>query len=256
MIKIRNIEFSYGKKRIFKDFSLDIDEGEFFGIIGPNGSGKSTLIKILLGIFKIRNGKVEINSKNIEKISKLNAAKQTSAVMQEFSPAFDFKVKDIIKMGRTPHMKLFGELKREDHEIIDKAIEDTDLRGYEDRSFRTLSGGEKQRVLIAKCFAQNTPVILLDEFVAHLDLGHVQNLMKKVFNKNRNEGNTVVGVFHDINTASMFCDRIAIIKEGCIFKIGSPLEIINEGVIRDAYNASCSVFMHPVNGNPQIMLDR
>ncbi len=256
MVNVDKIEFSYGKKNIFENFSLKVNKGEFFGIIGPNGSGKSTLLKILLGIFRVKSGTVRINGRNIENITRTEAARQASAVMQEFSPAFDFTVKEIIQMGRTPHLKLFGELKSADHEIINCAVRDADLTGYENRNFKTLSGGEKQRVLIAKCFAQSTPLILLDEFVAHLDLGHVQSLMEQVYKKNRKDGTTVVGVFHDVNTASMYCDRIAILKKGSIYEMGEPKEIINESIIKSTYEASCSVIGHPLTGTPQVILNR
>jgi iron complex transport system ATP-binding protein len=130
------------------------------------------------------------------------------------------------------------------------------LQGFENKQFLHLSGGERQRVLIAKCFAQKTPVILLDEFVAHLDIGHVQQLIKRVFKKNKEEKITVIAIFHDINTASLYCDRIAVLAAGMINRVGTPEEIINQKLLNDVYHADSYVISHKKDGKPQIILNK
>jgi len=184
------LNFRYGRKNIFNNFNIKIHQSEFFGIIGPNGSGKSTLLRIILGLLKAKSGLIYVADHDVKRISRKHLAQKLSAVMQEFSPTYDFSVEEIIYMGRTPYYGLFSGKSLKDKEIVDSAIAETDLQGFEKRKYHTLSGGEKQRVLIAKCFAQTTPVVLLDEFVAHLDPGHVQNLMQRMHNKNKKDGIT------------------------------------------------------------------
>lgn len=255
MIELNKISFGYTRKKIIHELSLRVQKGEFFGILGPNGSGKSTILKLISDILKPEKGKVLIEGKDIRKEKRKWVSRQVSAVMQEFYPAYDFSVREIIAMGRTPYLKPLGGETPEDKRIIDKAITDSGLIGFEEKKFHALSGGEKQRVLIAKCFAQNTSILLLDEFVTHLDPGNIQQLMRRVKEKNEKEGITIIAVFHDINLASNYCSRIAVLDEGKIVRIGNPEEILNEKSVHDIYKASCSVIPNPFTGKPQVLFN-
>lgn len=256
MIKINNLTFSYDVKAkpVLKDLSLEIKQGEFFGIIGPNGAGKTTLFKLLLGFLSPSKGFIELLGKPLNKMKRKEIAQKISAVMQEFYPAYDFTVEEIVHLGRTPYLNMFSDESKEDCLMVKKAIKETELKGFEEKFFNHLSGGEKQRVLIAKCFAQNTPIILLDEFVAHLDIGHVQQLIKRVYKKNRDDGITVVGIFHDINIASLYCDRIAVLNNGCLETVGPPSEVINNKLLEIVYHADSYIIEHQDDHKPQVVL--
>jgi len=256
MIKINNLTFSYDtkSKAVLKDISLEIKKGEFFGIIGPNGAGKTTLFKLLLGFLFPSKGTIELLDMPLKKLKRKAIAKKISAVMQEFYPAYDFTVEEIVHLGRTPYLNLFSDESKEDCKMVRKAIKETELEGFEEKLFNQLSGGEKQRVLIAKCFAQNTPIILLDEFVAHLDIGHVQQLIKRVYKKNKEDGITVVGIFHDINIASLYCNRIAVLNESHLETVGTPSEVINNNLLESVYHADSYIIQHKDDLKPQVVL--
>ncbi len=258
MIEIKNLDFKYhgNKKKTLENINIDIKSGEFFGIIGPNGAGKTTLFKLIMGFLKLQNGSIIIDGDNLKNLKRKEISRKMSAVMQDFSPAYSFTVEEIVHLGRTPYLSLFSNERDTDYQIVRQALNETELQGFENKQFLHLSGGERQRVLIAKCFAQKTPVILLDEFVAHLDIGHVQQLIKRVFKKNKEEKTTVIAIFHDINTASLYCDRIAVLAAGMINRVGTPEEIINQKLLNDVYHADSYVISHKKDGKPQIILNK
>jgi len=258
MIQIQNLHFKYtgSRQKTLTDINFFVERGEFFGIIGPNGAGKTTLFRLILGFLKPLEGKVIIDHEDIRNLKRKEISRKLSAVMQDFSPTYDFTVEEIVHMGRTPYLGLFSNESERDYNIVREAISETELEGFESKQFNHLSGGERQRVLIAKCFAQNTPIILLDEFVAHLDIGHVQQLIQRVFIKNKKEKITVVAIFHDINTAALYCDRIAVLSKGQIYQIGTPEEIINQQLMRDVYKADSYVVPHRVDSKPQVILNK
>jgi iron complex transport system ATP-binding protein len=256
MIKIENLDFTYhgNKKNTLSNINIQVDDGEFFGIIGPNGAGKTTLFKLILGFLKPQNGRILVNDEDIKKLKRKEISRMMSAVMQDFSPTYDFTVEEIVHLGRTPYLGLFSNESNDDYQMVRKSILETELEGYEEKLFNRLSGGERQRVLIAKCFAQDTPVILLDEFVAHLDLGHVQQLINRVYIKNKRDKVTVIGIFHDINTAALYCDRLAVLVDGKIHKIGTPNEIVDLDLLNDVYKANSYIVNHKDDNKPQVIL--
>lgn len=259
MIRIDNLTFSYNDKEsrpVLEGINLQINSGEFFGIIGPNGSGKTTLFKLILGFLKPDSGTIKIDGDDLKNIRRKQIARKISAVMQDFLPAYDFTVQEIVHMGRTPYLGLLSGEEEKDYRVVREVIEETELGGFEEKTFSRLSGGEKQRVLIAKCFAQKTPILLLDEFVSHLDPGHIQQLVQRVYQKNKREKVTVLGIFHDINTASLYCDRLAVLNEGKIVKTGPPDLVIDEEILTRVYNAKGFVIKHPKTGKPQVLLQK
>lgn len=255
MIELNQLSFSYERESpLIRNLSLVISSAEFFGIIGPNGSGKSTLLKLICGLLRPDKGEIRINGASTTHTSRKKLAQKVSAVLQDFSPVYDFSVQDIVHMGRIPYHSPFSEQRVEDYQIVRKAIEQTQLNGFEKRQYYTLSGGEKQRTIIAKCFAQQTPVILLDEFIAHLDLGHIQQVLQTVSYKNQKERITIVGVFHDINIAALYCDRICVLNHGDLECIGTPEEVIRKELLQSVFSAQCEVIDHPVLHKPQVVL--
>jgi ABC-type cobalamin/Fe3+-siderophores transport systems, ATPase components len=170
LIETNNIGVTLSKKRIVDQICIHVDEGEFVGVIGPNGSGKSTLLKTIYRILKPTDGSIVINNRNLRDLSLRESAVQTSVVAQHNHYNFDFKVKDIVMMGRSPHKKAMEMDNEEDHRIVKDAINKVDMTSFTDRDFYTLSGGEQQRIILARALAQQTKCLILDEPTNHLDI--------------------------------------------------------------------------------------
>ncbi|BBE31066.1 ABC transporter [Tepiditoga spiralis] len=255
MIKINNLNFSYGNGFNLNIEKLNIKAGEFVSIIGPNGSGKSTLLKILSGILKNFNGEILIKNKNIKNFNYKELAKTISIVPQEFNTIFKYDVESIISTSRVPYSKTFSFFETmEDKKIIEEAMKKTDTIKYKNKFFSNLSGGEKQRVMIARALAQKTKILFLDEFTSHLDPGHAQSLMN-IVKENTQNGHTVVAVFHDINLASIYSKRLIIMLKGNVVCDGSPIDVITQENIKDIYNLDGSIIKHPKYNVPQIVFN-
>jgi iron complex transport system ATP-binding protein len=254
MIKIENLEFTYGDNFNLKINNLHIKSGERVSIIGPNGSGKSTLIKIISKLISNYQGKISIKGKHLNKYTNKELSKNLAVVPQEFNTIFNYDVESIISTARLPYSNRFSFFENfEDKKIIEKSLKYTDLENMKNKIFSNLSGGEKQRVMIARAFAQETDILLLDEFTSHLDPGHTNLLMRLVEEFSESMNKTVVSIFHDINLASFFSNRIIVMKNGRIFKDGTPKEIITNDVIKEAYNFEGFIIDHPVKHVPQIL---
>lgn len=256
MIKISDLNFTYGNNFKLNINNLEINNGENLSVIGPNGSGKSTLIKIFSGILNGYSGKIEIENNDISKISKKKLSRIISTVPQDFTTIYDYNTENIIETSRYPYTSFFNlSENKEDRDIIDYAIKITDLERYRKKYYSELSGGEKQRVMIARAIAQDTEIMLLDEFTSHLDPGHTQNLMKIIQNYCINKNKTVISVFHDINLASLYSKRILVMKDGEIKLDGTPYEIITRKNIEEIYGFDCTVISHPIYKVPQIIFN-
>lgn len=241
-IKIEKLFFSYDQKNIIDNLNLHVKKGEFIGIIGPNGSGKSTALKNVYRSLSPDSGSIFLDGKNIETISFKNMAKELGVVSQENYIPFDFKVKDIVAMGRSPHKKLFESDSKEDLEIIRQSLQKVGMENMADRSFKCLSGGEKQRVIIARVLAQKTEILILDEPTNHLDISH----QLAIFDLVKGLGVTVLSAIHDLNIAAMYCDRIYILKDGKFIGQGSPEELLTCENIKNIYGINADIRIHPV----------
>lgn len=254
MIKIDNLEFSYGDNFNLKINNLHIKNGERVSIIGPNGSGKTTLIKIISRLISDFSGNISIKGKNLKKYTNKELSKNLAVVPQEFNTIFNYDVESIISTARLPYSNRFSFFENyEDKKIIEKSLKYTDLENMKNKIFSNLSGGEKQRVMIARAFSQETDILLLDEFTSHLDPGHTDLLIKLVEKFSNTMNKTVVSIFHDINLASFFSNRIIVMKNGRIFKDGTPKEVITKDIIKEAYNFEGYIIDHPVKHVPQIL---
>ena len=254
IVEVRDVKFRYDNIWVLKDVSFTIRRGEFLAIIGPNGSGKTTLLKIIDGIYTPRRGTVLINDRNIGKISREEIAKVVAVVPQDSPMIFSFTVQEIVMMGRSPHL---GRLRFEgetDYAITRKAMERSNVDHFAFRSINELSGGERQRVFIARALAQQPQIILLDESTAFLDIKHQVALFNLIKALNRDEGLTVITVTHDINLASLYCDRVMLLKDGRIYSIGTPHEVITESNIEEVYETDVLVDRYPVTGRPRVTL--
>ncbi|PLV58677.1 ABC transporter ATP-binding protein [Thermotoga sp. KOL6] len=253
MVRVENLSFSYKTGFSLKNVNFSISEGEFFGIIGPNGSGKTTLLKILVGLLKPQKGTVCLFGKIPWKTPRKEMAKIVTFVSQDFFPSYNFTVKEIVEMGRLPHLGLLESTTVEDEKIVLKSMKMTNTFQHSSRNIGTLSSGERRKVVLAKAIAQDTRIILVDELTAHLDYSNVI-LVGDVMKKLQKSGKTVVAVFHDVNVASHLCDRLAAMKDGEMIKIGAPDEVISERVLQEIYEAEFVVIKHPITGKPLAFL--
>lgn len=236
-LSTENIRLSYGAQEILKGVSINGNTGEFIGIIGPNGSGKSTLLKCIYRILKPHAGQVFLDGEELSGISIRNSAKKMAVVAQHNYYNFDFSVMGVVLMGRAPHKKTMERDNAKDFQIAQKALETVEMEGFANRSFSTLSGGEQQRVILARALAQQTPCLILDEPTNHLDITHQIQLMKIV----KNLKVTVISAVHDLNIAAMFCDRLYVLQDGEIVGQGTPQEVLTVEFIKKIYRVETEI---------------
>lgn len=251
-VQAKDISFSFEVKKVLDKININIGKGSFFSIVGPNGSGKSTLLRVLSSILKPQNGAVYIDGRDIRELENRDMARQLSFVPQNTSFEFDFKVSDVVLMGRYPYIgRLRGET-RQDRETARTAMKYTNTDHLADRHFMELSGGERQRVILAQALAQEPGILLLDEPVAHLDLQHqveLLNLIKKMcIDKNL----TVVAVLHDLNMAATYSDYVIMMKNGVLRYQGTPYETLTEESIREIFNTEVRISVSPITRKPYI----
>ncbi|ROR25301.1 iron complex transport system ATP-binding protein [Mobilisporobacter senegalensis] len=247
-LQIENLSFSYGSIDAVEDICLKVKKGEFIGLIGPNGSGKSTVLKNLYRALKPDKGSVMLDNENLFAMSHKEAALKLGVVGQENEVPFEFKVEEIVAMGRSPHKKLFDIDTAEDKRIVHHALEHLGMENMAKRSYQNLSGGEKQRVIIARVIAQETDFLILDEPTNHLDISY----QLQIFDFVKRLGVTVLSAIHDLNMAALYCDRIYVLKNGKIVLSGTPEEVLTPENIYSVYGVRCDVTIHPITGKVAI----
>ena len=253
IINIEKLNYSYGKKEVLKELSLDIDENKLTGIIGPNGCGKSTLAK---NIIKYINGKFEsfkIMDTDIRELTHKKIAQLISYIPQKSIIIPNISVFDYVLLGRFPLLKnSWDNYSEQDYEIVEKNINLLNIRELKDRNIETLSGGELQKALLARALAQEAKILLLDEPTSALDLNNAVEFMKILKNISMKKEISVIIIIHDLNLASLFCDSLIILKDGRFIEKGSPKEVINEANIKSVYNLDCKVCYNE-NDKPYII---
>lgn len=247
-LQIKNLGFNIDKNEILKDISFDIKEGAFVGVIGPNGSGKSTLLKNIYRLYKPSSGEIFLDNKNLSKMKDKECAREIAVLAQESNSQFDFTVEQIVKMGRYPYKSTFEDYSKNDLQMVKEMLEKVGLDNYGDRSFSNLSGGEKQRTLIARALVQNTDFLILDEPTNHLDIGYQIQLMDLVKSLNI----TTLSAIHDMNIASMYCDYLILIDNGKIIKFGSVEEVITSKMLKEVFGVNAYVGINPMNKRLQV----
>jgi iron complex transport system ATP-binding protein len=254
IIKLQHIGFRYDGDWVLRNISFEVHKGEFVGIIGPNGSGKTTLLKILDGIFTPQEGEMWIDETPSGKLKREHLAKIIAVVPQESLMIFPFTVQEIVLMGRAPHLGKWRFEGDTDFRITRQAMEMTYTLSLMKRNMNELSGGERQRVLIARALAQQPQIMLLDEPTAFLDIRHQIEFFDLIKALNKDQALTVIGVSHDINLASLYCDRIILLRSGDIHCMGSPEEVITEANIKEVYKTDVTVDRNPMTGQPRVTL--
>jgi len=253
MIKIQNISVNYASRQVLKNVSLEIKQGEIFALLGPNGSGKSTLLRALSGILPVARGSISLAGQPLTMLNPAERARWISVVPQNVFLPPAFTAWETVLLGRTPYINFLGQLSARDKEIARCALEKVDALALAARCMGELSGGEQQRILLARALAQAAPILLLDEPTSFLDLSHQMSLLNLVNKLAREEKLTVVIALHDLNLAARYADRIAMLVDGQIRALGTVRQVLRADVIADAYRWPVQVIDHPFLDTPLIL---
>jgi iron complex transport system ATP-binding protein len=248
ILKVENLNFAYDGIPVIADLSFSISKGSFISILGPNGSGKSTLINLLSKVLKGYTGSIEVFGNDIKNLNPRSISKLISVVPQYSNPGFDFTVEEMVLMGRFPYISRFGREKHSDFLIAGSVMKKTGISSLAGKKFNELSGGEKQRVIIAQTLVQDTPVVFLDEPTSHLDINFQIEMMELFLELNRNEGKTIIGVFHDINLASNYSSTAIFLRQGKIYASGEISSVITRENIRNVFKSDVYVGKNPFTG--------
>lgn len=252
-ILIKDLCWSYGEKKVFHNISLSFKRNRFYSIIGPNGSGKSTLLKNILKVLEPQKGTIYIDDTDLVTLRSREIAKRMSSVPQNTHIDFDFTVQDIVLMGRNPYIRRFQSESARDIQISKKAMLDTNTWELRDKNINEISGGERQRVIVARALAQEADIMLLDEPVSQLDIHHQLEVMDTLRILVDNSGLTVISVLHDLNLAAQYSDHIILLNGGGVVAEGSPDQVLTKANIETAYNIEVQIISNPVTGKPHII---
>jgi iron complex transport system ATP-binding protein len=251
---LRNLNLAYGNSPVLSDVSFSVHEGEFFIIIGPNGSGKTTLVKAISGSARSQRSAVEILGRPLQSYSGKALARSVAVVPQLAPVDIPFTVAEVVLMGRSPHLSFLGLERPKDLELAEQAMVFTNVEHLAGRKLEQLSAGERQRVLIARAICQQSRIIVLDEPTASLDLAHQVHIMDLMERLKSDEGITVVMVSHDLNLAAMYADRLLLMKQGCVMKLGLPNEVLTFETLEQAYGCVLLVDENPLKKVPRVTL--
>lgn len=255
MLKIENLQVGYGRRAVLKGIDLAVAAGEVAALIGPNGAGKTTLMRAVSGVLPAQGGQVLVDGVELAKLSPAQRAGRMAVVPQAHDLPGAFSVRQTVLLGRTPYLGWLGRARPEDERAVDWALERTRLASLKDRCIGELSGGEQQRVLLARALAQDTPILLLDEPTAHLDLQHQSILLNLVQELAREHNLAVLMALHDLNLAALYTSRVALLVNGKIQAAGAPDQVLTPEILTRAYQVPVHVVAHPDYGTPLVLPD-
>ena len=247
-LQVDHVSWSVDGKPILRDVSLAVEPGSITGLIGPNGSGKSTLLRCIYRALKLDSGSITLDGNDLIRMDSQETARRVAVVLQEYPSDFQFTVGEIVSMGRNPHKGMFDRDTSADRGIIRDALARVGLAGFSHRNFNTLSGGEKQRVIIARTLAQQAGFLVLDEPTNHLDIRYQLETMELV----RDLGLTTLAALHDLNIAADYCDFIHVIDSGRIVASGRPSEVLQPDIISEVFRVGALVGVDTLTGGPRI----
>lgn len=247
-IETKEIGYAYRTNEILKGVSVSLEPGKFTGILGPNGSGKSTFLKCIYRVLEPDSGVILLDGKEEGTFRMKETAQMFAVMAQHSSYNFDFKVEEVVMMGRSPHKKMLERDSAKDYQIVREALDEVGMLAFAERDFSTLSGGEQQRVILARALAQQTECLILDEPTNHLDITYQLSLMKIL----KEQKLTIFAAMHDLNLAAMFCDYLYIMKDGTIWGSGAPEEILTPETIREVYDVKAQT-IRDENGKLHIL---
>lgn len=254
MLEIKGISCGYGKRIILHDVGFEVLKGEFVGVIGPNGSGKTTLMRAINGFLPLTRGAILLEGKGIQRMIRRDLATKVAVVTQAPEGVPPFSVEEFVLLGRIPHWGRLQLLEtKQDVEVAERVMVLTGIDHLRSRRMRELSGGERQLVFVARALAQEPHLLFLDEPTAHLDIGHQVQIMDLLRQLNRERSLTIVVVLHDLTLASLYCERLILLHEGRLHRIGLPTDVLTEGVIAEVYRTAVTVMETPISGRPIIL---
>jgi iron complex transport system ATP-binding protein len=255
MLDIQNLHVAYGNREVLRDIDLQVNRGEVVALIGPNGAGKTTLIRAASGTIPVCGGGISVQGEDVSAMTAAQRARLLSVVPQAGGLPGGFTVWHTVLLGRTPYLGWLGRTSAEDSQRVEWALGRANLLELASRSIGELSGGEQQRVLLARALAQDTPVLLLDEPTAHLDLKHQSSLLNLVHQLAHESGLAVLMALHDLNLAGLYADRVALLAEGTLQAAGTPGEVLTAARLTAVYQVPVHVVPHPDYGTPLVLPD-
>lgn len=239
--RLAGVGYAYGATPVLADISLDIEPGWFYGVVGPNGSGKTTLVDLLLGEKQAATGQIRFGGRPLAQWRRRELARQMALVPQEYRVQFAFSVLDVVLMGRHPYLSRFAGPGAADLAVVDRVLDLLDIRHCSGRPVTELSGGEKQRVVVARALAQDTPYLLLDEATASLDISHGLQILRAARQGVKRQERTVVAVLHDLNLAAAFADRLIVLDRGRLAACGPVAEVLDADLIAGVFGVRATV---------------
>ena len=241
VLACQNLSWQVANKQILDNISFSVEQGSFTGLLGPNGAGKSSLLGCLYRYLKADAGEVIFHQQNIWQIPAAQYARQVAVVLQESPSEFNLSVFDVVALGYIPHKTLFSRITSEDNHVILNAIEQVGLRDKSQQAFDHLSGGEKQRALIARAIVQKPQLLIMDEPTSHLDVKYQIQIMELA----KSLGITVIASFHDLNLASAMCDNLLVLQQGKLVSEGTPTQVITTELLSQVFGVCAQVSTHP-----------
>jgi iron complex transport system ATP-binding protein len=253
-IKLDRVTFSYSNGAVLRDVDLCVQKGEMVGLIGPNGAGKTTLIRLVSGILDARQGDIQLHGVDTRRLKRSAIAREVAVVPQQFSVPFAYKVEEVVMLGRTPFMKSWRDLSAEDRDVVVRTMDTVGISRLAKRCFSELSGGERQKVVLAMALAQEAELLLLDEPTAHLDISHQVEILELLADMNEKMHLTIMAAMHDLNLASAYFKRLVLLKGGAVIADGSPGQVLTSGTIGAAYSVAVHIQPHLLSGVPQVVV--
>lgn len=255
MLKLDSLSVSYNGEPILSDISLSVSSGEILSVIGPNGAGKTTLIRAVSGVIPLQNGKIWVDGIDLASLHPIQRARYLAVVPQARNLPSAFTIFQSVLLGRTPYLGWLGRASDSDYRIVEQALEQTRLTSIAQRRVGELSGGEQQRVLLARALAQDTPILLLDEPTTHLDLEHQAGFLNLLRELTIQKNLSVLIVLHDLNLAGLYADHVALLVNGRLHLSGKPAEVLTAQNLSAVYHVPVNVVPHPEYGTPLILPD-
>lgn len=251
MIAVEDLAVDLGGTRILESISMMVEPGRFVGLVGPNGAGKTTLLRTIAGVLDPVAGRVLVDGDDVHGLSAKATSRRVALVPQDTGVSFEFTVRDVVEMGRHPHIPRFGGVTEADVTAVESAMARARVTDLADRSIGNISGGERRRVLLARALAQDTDVLLLDEPTANLDINHQVQTLDRVASLTA-DGAAVVAAIHDLELAARYCDDLVLLVDGRVRAAGAPTDVITTETIEDAFGVPVTVSTNPATGSVQV----